>query len=74
MANELLLAAFIEQREYTQAVCMECDGTGEVDMGRDWQRTQCSECRGTSTPWTEDDEAARTGDLLRAEFLFDRSH
>ena len=35
-------------------VCMECDGSGEVDCGRDWQVMKCEHCSGTGY---EPDEA-----------------
>lgn len=33
--------------EFDALPCMTCDGTGEVDCGRDWQRMSCDDCAGT---------------------------
>lgn len=44
--------------------CMECDGLGEVDCGRDWQRMSCTACNGTGfTPiQSRDDYLAQVAD------------
>ncbi len=54
--------------------CQECDGSGEIDSGRDFPPTmRCPFCV-DGVVWTQDDEQARSCDLLRAEMIFERSH
>ncbi len=53
--------------------CQECDGSGEIDSGRDFPPTmRCEACRGTGYVWTAEDEQARSCDLLRAEMGCER--
>lgn len=40
--------------------CMECDGSGEVDCGRDWQVMRCEACDGTG----EEPESVEDFDYL----------